>query len=371
MIPLVEPVMDAEELNNVIETVSSGWVSSKGKFIPQFEENFAQYCVKYGVATSNGTVALHLALTVLQIKEGDEIIVPDLTFVATANAVKYTGAKPVFVEPHPDYWGIDPEKIEEAITPRTKAIIPVHLYGHPCDMDAIMNIAKKHNLLVIEDAAQAHGAKYKSKKVGSFGDISCFSFFGNKLITTGEGGMCLTNDKKLAHQMKILRDHGMNPQKRYWHDVVGFNYRMTNMQAALGVAQLEKLDEFILRKREIAKKYSEQLRELEEKGLIKLHPEMNWAHCVFWIYSILIEENFGLTSDKLAKKLEEGGVETRPFFNPLHLMPPYASLQNKELKVAEKISKKGINLPSGVSLRETDLNKIGQIIINWSQSAKS
>ena len=247
MIPIAEPLLEEEELNNVMEAVKSGWISSKGKFIPEFEENFARYCgVKHSVATSNGTVALHLALATLGIKEGDEVIVPTLTFIATANAVRYTGAKPVFVDSNPDYWCIDPEKIEGAITPKTRAIIPVHLYGHPCDMEAIMAVAKKHDLYVIEDAAEAHGAEHKGRKVGSFGDIACFSFYGNKIITTGEGGMCLTDDEILAERMRILRDHGMNPGKRYWHDIVGFNYRMTNMQAAIGVAQLEKIDRVIL-----------------------------------------------------------------------------------------------------------------------------
>ncbi|NQU99168.1 MAG: DegT/DnrJ/EryC1/StrS aminotransferase family protein, partial [Parcubacteria group bacterium] len=243
MIQVSKPSLGREELNNVMEAIKSSWISSKGKFITEFEENFAEYCgVKYGIATANGTVALHLALKALKISKGDEVIVPDLTFIATANVVTYCNAKPIFIDSNPDYWCIDPEKIEEKITTKTKAIIPVHLYGHPCDMDAITKIAKKYGLYVIEDAAEAHGAGYKGKKVGSFGDISCFSFYGNKIITTGEGGMCLTNNQKLAERMKILRDHGMSPDKRYWYDVIGFNYRMTNIQAAIGVAQLKKID---------------------------------------------------------------------------------------------------------------------------------
>jgi len=221
MIPVAEPSLGEEELNNVIEAVKSGWVSSKGKFIEEFEENFSSYCGrKYGVATSNGTVALQLALKALGIDKEDEVIVSDLTFIATANAITYCNAKPVFVDSHPDYWCIDPEKIEEKITSKTIAIIPVHLYGHPCDMDAIMDIAERHGLYVIEDAAEAHGAEYKGKKVGSFGDVSCFSFYGNKIITTGEGGICLTDNDELAESMKALRDHAMDPNRRYWHDVV-------------------------------------------------------------------------------------------------------------------------------------------------------
>lgn len=362
MIPVAEPLLGQEELNNVIEAVKSGWISSKGKFITEFEDKFAKYCgVNYGVATSNGTVALHLALTALGIGPGDEVIIPTLTFIATANAATYTGAKPIFVDSHPDYWCIDPERIEEAIKGKTKAIIPVHLYGHPCDMDAIMTIAQKHNLCVIEDAAEAHGAGYKGKKVGSFGDISCFSFFGNKIITTGEGGMCLTNDEKLAEKMRILRDHGMNPNKKYWHDTIGFNYRMTNLQAAIGVAQLEKLDKFIEKKRKIAGWYKEGFKQMEEKGLIKLHPEMSWAKCVYWMYSILIEDGFGLDRGEMMKKLEENGIDTRPLFYPINVMPSYKG--GKKFLVAEELSRKGVSLPSAVILARKDVERIINIIM--------
>jgi len=354
MIPVAEPCLGEEELKNVIEAVKSGWISSKGKFIEEFEEKFARYCGrKYGVATSNGTVALHLALKALGIGKGDEVIVPTLTFVATANAVTYCNAKPVFIDSHPEYWCINPDKIEEKITPRTKAIIPVHLYGHPCDMDLIMEIAEDHNLYVIEDAAEAHGAEYKGEKVGSFGDISCFSFYGNKIITTGEGGMCLTNNEELAEKMRILRDHGMNPNRRYWYDEIGFNYRMTNLQAAIGVAQLKKLDEFVEKKRQIAEWYAEELKELEEKRIIKLHPEMPWAKCVYWMYSILIEDKAEISRDELMKKLEEKGIETRPFFVPMHVLPMYN--MGEILPISEELARKGLNLPSSVNLKKNQV----------------
>ncbi|MGB2727295.1 MAG: DegT/DnrJ/EryC1/StrS family aminotransferase [Halobacteriota archaeon] len=357
MIPIAEPSLGEEELKNVTEAVKSGWISSKGSFIEEFERNFSNYCNrKYGVATSNGTVALHLALKTLGIGKGDEVLVPDLTFVAVANTVTYCNAKPVFVDSHPDYWCIDPEKVDEKITPQTKAIIPVHLYGHPCDMDPLLDFAKDYDLYVIEDAAEAHGAEYKGKKVGSFGDISCFSFYGNKIITTGEGGMCLTNNEELAEKMRILRDHGMNPNKRYWYDVVGFNYRMTNLQAAVGVAQLKKLDEFVEKKRQIARWYSEGLKDLAEKGLITLHPEMPWAKCVYWMYCILVEDKVGISRDDLMKKLEEKGIETRPFFYPMHVMPPYKN--NEGFPVAEETSRKGINLPSAVGLKGEEMKFI-------------
>ena len=244
----------------------------------------------------------------------------------------------------------------EEIIARTKAIIAVHLYGHPCDMDAIMDLSEDHNLYVIEDAAEAHGAEYKGRKVGSFGVVSCFSFYGNKIITTGEGGMCLTNNKELAESMRILRDHGMNPNKRYWYEVVGFNYRMTNLQAAIGVAQLKKLDEFIEKKREIARWYSEELKDLKVKGLLTSHPEMPWAKCVYWMYCILVEDKFGISRDDLIKRLEEKGIDTRPFFYPMHVMPPHKN--NEAFSVAEEISRKGINLPSGVKIEKNDIDKI-------------
>lgn len=364
MIPIAEPSLGEEELANVIEAVRSGWISSRGRFIPEFEEKFAKYCgMKYGVATSNGTVALHLALKALGIGKGDEVIVPNLTFIATANAVSYCNAKPVFVDSHPDYWCMDPKKIEEKITRSTKAIIPVHLYGHPCDMGAIMDIAHDHKQYVIEDAAEAHGAEYKGKKVGSFGDISCFSFYGNKIMTTGEGGMCITDDDVLVEKMRILRDHGMNPYRKYWHDVIGFNYRMTNMQAAIGVAQLTKLDEFVEKKIQIAKWYTEGIKQIAEDERITLHPEMPWAKCVYWMYSILIEEKFGMKRDELIIKLEQRGIESRPFFNPIHVMRPYKNFETFE--VVERISKKGLNLPTSIKLLPDTIQKIIETIENY------
>jgi perosamine synthetase len=361
MIPIAEPSLNKEELENVTEAVKSGWISSIGYYIKEFEEKFAQYSNrKHGITTSNGTVALHLALEALNIKKGDEVIIPGLTFIATANVVKYCNAKPVFADSHPDYWCIDPKKIEEKITNKTKAIIPVHLYGHPCDMGWIQDIAEDNELYIIEDAAEAHGAEYKGKKVGSFGDISCFSFYGNKIITTGEGGMCLTDNDELADKMRILRDHGMNPEKRYWYDVIGFNYRMTNLQAAVGLAQLNKLDNFVEKKRRNAKEYRSKLNEFKEDGLIKLHPEMSWAKCVYWMYSILIEDKFGINRDELIEKLGDMGIDTRPFFYLINTMPHFKN--SERMPVAEELSKRGINLPSSVTLNNEDISKIAKSI---------
>ncbi len=361
-IPVAEPDIGKEELENIIEAVKSGWISSKGKFILELEKKFSKYIgTKFGVSTSNGTTALHLALEALGIKAGDEVILPTLTFIACASMIKYVGAKPVFVDSHPDYWCIDPKKIEEKITDKTKAIMPVHLYGHPCDMDAISKIAKKNNLYIIEDCAEAHGAEFKGRKVGSFGTISCFSFYGNKIITTGEGGMCLTDDQVLAENMRVLRDHGMSTQKRYWHEVIGFNYRMTNLQAAIGVAQLDKINKFIEQKRKNAKIYNEFLKDIE--GVV-LPPEMPWAKNVYWMYSILVEDIFGMGRNDLLEKLAKSGIDNRPFFYPIHSMPPYK--ENSHYPVAEDLSAKGLNLPSSVKLSEIDLRKIANVLRSFS-----
>jgi len=245
-IPIAEPSITQKEISYVTDAVKSGWVSSLGYYIFEFEKKFAEFIgTKYALTTSNGTTALHLTLASLGIKEGDEVIIPDLTFVATANAVAYTGAKPIIVDVEEDIWCIDPDSIRKSITPKTKAIIPVHLYGHSADMDEIIKISNEYGLHVIEDAAEAHGAEYKGKKVGSLGKCGVFSFYGNKIITTGEGGMITTDDEKLYERAKFLRDHAMNKEKRYWHSEIGFNYRITNLQAALGLAQLERIEEFL------------------------------------------------------------------------------------------------------------------------------
>lgn len=356
-IPIAEPEIGKEELQNVVEAIRGGWVSSKGVFIEQFERSFSNYIgMKYGVATSNGTVALHLALAALGIGKGDEVLVPTLTFIATANAVTYTGAKPIFVDSHPEYWCMDPSKIEEKITDKTKAIIVVHLYGHPCDMNEVLRTADDHNLWIIEDCAEAHGAEYRNRKVGSFGVINCFSFYGNKIITTGEGGMCLTNNEELAEKMYILRDHGMNPHKKYWHDVIGFNYRMTNLQAALGLAQLSKIDNIIRKKRVISKMYSSFFEDLED---ITLPPEMPWAKNVFWLYSLLVRKG---NRDEILLKMHEKGVETRPLFYPIHTMPPYQDLE--VYPIAEKLSESGLSLPSSTKLKEEQIYEIAQNLID-------
>ncbi|MFC1729977.1 DegT/DnrJ/EryC1/StrS family aminotransferase [candidate division KSB1 bacterium] len=354
MIPVAEPLLGNEELENLKECITSGWISSHGKFIKEFEDKFSKFCnVKYSVSVCNGNAALHLALAALGIGKGDEVIVPDITFISTANAVVYTGAKPVFVDIEKRTWNIDPEKIKEKITGKTKAVIPVHLYGHPCDMGRIMKIAKEHNLFVVEDCAEAHGAEYKGKKVGSFGDIGCFSFFGNKIITTGEGGMCTTDSKELRDKMDILKNYGNSPDRKYDYKVIGFNYRMTNMQAAVGVAQIKKIDEIIDKKRENASIYNKLLKDV--KG-ITLPAEEDYAKNVYWMYTMLVEDDFGITRDELASLLSKKGIETRPIFPPISSFEIYKT--DDRFPIAEEVARKGLNLPSSAKLTEKDIKFI-------------
>lgn len=358
-IPVSEPSITQKEIDYVLNAVKSGWVSSLGEYITKFEQEFAKYIgVKYALTTSNGTVALHLALVSLGIGQGDEVLVPDLTFIATANAVSYTGATPVFVDVDPETWCIDPDDAAKKVTSKTKAIIPVHLYGHPADMDAINQIAQEYGLYVIEDAAEAHGAEYKGKKVGSLGTCGIFSFYGNKIITTGEGGMITTNDGKLYEKAKHLRDHAMSKEKRYWHTEIGYNYRMTNIQAALGLAQLERIKEHIDKKRAVFSWYKEFLNDI--KGII-LNPEKEWAKSVFWMVCLVLDKDYGISRDELMLKLKEKGIDTRPFFYPISQMPMYNHNKSKN-SVAYSVAYKGINLPSGVSLNKKDVKWIAEMI---------
>ena len=353
--PVAEPKLGDAELRYVSECVLTGWVSSAGKFVKKFEDLFAAFCgTKFAVTTTNGTTALHLSMLALGIGPGNEVIVPSLTFISTANAVTFTGAKPVFVDSEPYTWNIDPASIEKAITSRTKAIIPVHLYGHPADMDPILEIANKYGLAVVEDAAEAHGALCKGKKVGSIGKIGIFSFFGNKIITTGEGGMIVTDDQKLAEKLRILRDHGMDPKRRYWHSVLGYNCRMTNIQAALGVGQMERIDQIVEQKRRNAVLYNKRLQDVPG---ITLPPEAQWAKNIYWLYSILIdEEEFGMSSKELEEQLGKRGVETRPLFLPVHQQPIYNAGQT--LPVCERLSRCGLSLPSSVNLNGNEIERI-------------
>jgi perosamine synthetase len=359
--PIAATELTGNEMVYVMECISTNWISSQGRFVTQFEENFSGYNgTRFGVAVSNGTVALHLALVALGIGPGDEVIVPDLTFVGTINAVLYTGATPVLADVCETSWCIDPDSIKRVITTRTKAIIPVHLYGQPCDMDRIIELSREFGLFVIEDCAEAHGAEYKGRKVGSFGDINCFSFFGNKIITMGEGGICLTNNEKLAEKMKILRDHGMSKSIRYWHDTIGYNYRLTNLQAAIGVAQLERIDEILLKRDQIKKWYLDYLQECEE---LQMQVDLPANRSVNWLFSCQINTK-NVNRESLITRAKNKGVDIRPFFYPLHSMPIYQKFMGAEqLSVSEKLSMAGISLPTVLSLSKEEYRTIARIIM--------
>lgn len=358
-ISLAQPQLCGNEYKYLMDAFLSTWISSTGKYITQFEDSFANYCgVKYGVATSNGTTALHLALTALGIGAGDEVIVPDITFAATINAVLYTGAKPVIVDIEEDSWCIDPAKIEKAITPQTKAVIPVHIYGQPCDMGRICDIARRNHLYIIEDCAEAHGAEWNQKKVGSFGIISCFSFFGNKVITTGEGGMCITDSEELNARMRILRDHGMSKNRKYYHETVGFNYRMTNLQAAIGSAQVERIDTILAWRADLEEQYRKIFSDVDRITL--QNHDLPKRRKIAWLVSILVDES---KRDKILAKLKENDIDVRAFFIPLSQMKIYQKYAT-DCSVSMKISNMGINLPTTYEMNHERINRIKDIIVS-------
>lgn len=344
--PVAIPNLDGNELKYLTDAFISTWISSSGEYIEKFEKKFSKYSdCNYGVTTSNGTTALHLALLSLGIGKNDEVIVPDLTFAATINSVIHANATPVIVDVDKDSWCIDPVEIEKSITSKTKAIIVVHIYGQVCDMDKIIKISKKYNLKIIEDCAEAHGATFKERKVGSFGDIGCFSFYGNKIITTGEGGMCVTNNKDMYEKMKILRDHGMSKNRRYWHVEIGYNYRMTNLQAAIGLAQLERID-MIHKNR---KEYEISYKNILPEEMFTFQKDYKNRKRVVWLVSALINSNFN--REEYICKLKEKGVDIRPFFYPLSDMDIYKDYSKGETPVAHRLSRTGINFPTYENLK--------------------
>ena len=365
MIPVNEPLLRQRELEYVSECVRTGWVSSAGRFIEAFEEQWAAYCERrYGIAVSNGTAALQLAVACLDLQPGDEVIMPSFTIISCAQAVSYNKAFPVLVDSDPRTWCMDVDQIEDKITPRTRAIMPVHIYGHPVDMDPIIRIAEKHSLAIIEDAAEAHGAKYLSARdtatpawrtCGSFGTLSCFSFYANKLVTTGEGGMVLTDDPRLAEKARSLRNLCFRPDRRFYHEELGFNFRLTNMQAALGLAQLERIEEIIARKRLMGQQYNRRLAGV--KGL-QLPVEESWAQSVDWMYGVVLSEQTGMDANVFARRLKDRGVETRPFFLGLHEQPVFNRqelfLQGR-YPVTERLARQGLYLPSGLALTEEQI----------------
>ena len=361
-LPVMSPSMGGKELSYILDCVETNWISSQGNYVGRFENAFAEYHGQSSaLTTTNGTTALHLALMALGIGPGDEVIVPDLTFGASANTVLHCGARPVFVDVTREYWNLDPLRLEQAITPRTRAIMPVHLYGHPCDMDPIMETADRHSLHVVEDCAEALGARYKGRLVGTIGTVGCFSFFSNKVITTGEGGMVLTKDSDLHDRMALYRDHGMRKERRYWHEVAGFNYRMTNLQAAVGLAQLERIDEFLTRRKSIVETYRKGLANVP--GL-ELPPKMSWAQNIHWLFSILVNgEVARVDRNRLMERLEKENIETRPLFHPLHEQPIFKNVQGG-FPVSVELSQKGLSLPSGVHMTKDDVGRVCRAVAN-------
>lgn len=360
-----EPSLNGRELEYVSECVRTGWVSSEGRFIPAFERAWADYCGRrHGVAVANGLVALQAALAALDLQPGDEVILPTFTIISCALAVIYAGGTPVLVDSDPVTCTLDVKAVEDRITARTRAIMPVHIYGHPANMDRLMDLAEKKGIAIVEDAAECHGAEYLSnrepqgwKRCGSFGTMSAFSFYANKLVTTGEGGMVLTDDDRLAERVRSLRNLCFRADRRFYHTEMGFNFRMTNMQAALGLAQVERMDQIVERKRWIGRSYTERLSGIAH---LQLPVEQPWARSVYWMYGVVLDEASGLNAAEFGKALAERGVQTRPYFLGMHQQPVFLSrglFQGETFPVAERLGQQGLYLPSGLALTEEQLDR--------------
>lgn len=357
ILPVADTRLDGNELRYVTECIQSGWISSAGRFVGEFEQRFAGAMgCRHGVACANGTTALHLALAALGLGRGDEVVLPAFTMIATVNAVTYTGASPVLVDADPATCNMDAAAIGARLTPRTRAIVVVHTYGHPADMDPIMELARRRGLWVVEDAAEAHGATYRGKPVGSLGDVAVFSFYGNKIVTTGEGGMVTTNHAEVARLARRLRDHAFSDDRHFWHQYLGFNYRMTNLQAAVGLAQTERLAALVEARRANARRYGEELAALVAPGALQLPVERPEVRNVFWMYALRVEDDFGCSRDELRRRLARQGIETRSFFIPIHLQPIYFErFRGQRFPVAEELCRRGLYLPSGPSLAPADI----------------
>ncbi len=365
-IPVCEPLLGGNELEYVTKAVSGGWISSSGSYVGEFERAFAKYLdVPYAVTTTNGTTALHLALIAAGIGPGDEVIIPAFTMIASAFAVCYTGAKPVFVDADVTNWNIDPALVEAKVTPRTKAIMPVHVYGHACDMDALQAIADKHGLLIIEDAAEALGSLYKGRKCGAIGDVNCFSLFANKLITTGEGGMVIARDDRFIEKLRYYKNlcFPLDGSRRYMHDEIGFNFRMPNVLAAIGLAQIERVDVYLEARRSNAARYNKLLH--GQRGLT-IPPELPWTSSSYWMYSILIGDDFGVSRDEVMKGLKAAGIETRSFFVSMHRQPALAKYGcdvSGQYPVTDELARTGLYLPSGSGLTDAQVERIAGALL--------
>jgi perosamine synthetase len=374
MIPVNEPLLGERELEYVTECVRTGWISSAGHFIEEFEDKWAAYCgMKYGIAVSNGTTALQVAVGCLDLKPGDEVIMPAFTIISCALAVVESGGIPVLVDCEPRTWCMDVCQVESKITARTRAIMPVHIYGHPVDMDPLLALADKYHLAIIEDAAEVHGAEYLSgrngkdpawRRCGGMGDLSAFSFYANKLITTGEGGMVLTSNEQFAEKARGLRNLCFRPERRFYHTELGYNFRLTNLQAALGLAQLERFDGIVSKKRWMGQAYTERLKDIP---VLQLPVEEEWAKQVYWMYGLVLDESTHMDAVAFAQKLQALGVQTRPFFLGMHEQPVFLErglFQGEHYLVAERIARQGLYLPSGLALTEAQLEKSCEAVRN-------
>ncbi len=363
LIPVNEPLIGDQEYKNVMECLQTGWISSEGHFIRDFEEAWAAYCgMKYGVAVSNGTVALEIAVACLNLEPGDEVILPSFTIISCAQAITKAGAVPVLVDCDPETWCMDGSQVEARITKRTRAIMPVHIYGHPVDMDPVWELAHKYNLAIIEDAAEAHGGEYKGRKCGGLGDVNCFSFYANKIITTGEGGMVLTNDERQAEHLRSLRNLCFRKERRFYHVEMGNNFRLTNIQAAIGLAQIDRIEQSIQQKRWMATAYGKQLGGI--KGL-SLPVERPWAKNVYWMYGVVLDAAFGIDAPEFARRLAEQGVMTRPFFLGMHEQPVFHQMGlfiGEHYPVTEHIARQGLYLPSGLTLTQAQVDRVGEVV---------
>ena len=358
VIPVNEPLTNGNEAKYLADCATTGWVSSAGEYMRRFEEGWASYCGrKHGIAVGNGTLALELAMEALGLPAGGEVILPSFTIISCAQAVVRAGLTPVAVECDPHTWCLDPKAVEQALTRDTVAVMPVHIYGHPVDMDPILELAEANGLAVVEDAAEVHGAEYKGKKCGSFGIASCFSFYANKIITTGEGGMVLTDDDALAERMRSLMNLCFEPKKRFLHHEIGHNYRFTNLQAAVGVAQLERIETFVERKRQMAARYNQGLAGLP----VELPVERPWAKNVYWMYGLVLKEEAGMDADRFAERLLAEGVQTRPFFLGMHQQPVFHEMglfEGLTLPVTERLAKYGLYLPSGQAITDEQIESV-------------
>lgn len=363
MIPVCEPLITARDIELVNDALTSGWISSSGKYLDLFEDQWAAFCgMPYGIAVSNGSTALDIAAELLDLKPGDEVIMPAFTIISPAQSIVRAGGVPVLVDSNPITWQMDIEQIEEKITSRTRAILVVHIYGHPADMDPIMAMSEKYGLVVIEDAAEVHGAEYKGKRCGGIGHISTFSFYANKLVTTGEGGMVLVKSKEHAERARSLRNLCFQPKRRFLHESLGYNYRMTNVQAAMGIGQIERIAETVFRKRQIAHYYNTAFSDIPG---IRLPVEMPWARNVYWVYGMVLEKELEVDSVQMMSRLRELGVDTRPFFLGMHEQPVFhhrGLFNDESYPVAEYLASQGFYIPNGLSLNNDQLAKVADAV---------